>query len=87
MTTETSESSNIDDIKKYNVEQFCEYLAMKFDKDMVESFRFNKISGSVFLQLSEEQIGKMFKAIGDVVQLLNLKTEFLVRANIYIAVY
>jgi len=86
MTTETSESSNIDDIKKYNVEQFCEYLAMKFDKDVVESFRVNKISGSVFLQLSEEQIGKMVKAIGDVVQLLNLKTEFLVRAK-HIAVY
>ena len=54
---------------------------MKFDKDVVESFRVNKISGSVFLQLSEEQIGKMVKAIEDVVQLLNLKTEFLVRAK------
>ena len=86
MTTETSESSNIEDIKKYNVEQFGEYLATKFDKDVVESFRVNKISGSVFLQLSEEQIGNMVKSIGDVVQLLNLKTEFLVRAK-YIAVY
>ena len=67
MMMETSESFNITDIKKYDVKQFCEYLATKFDKDVVKCFRVNKISGSVFLQLLEKQIGKMVKTIGDVV--------------------
>lgn len=65
--------------RAFSVEQFSEYLAVKFDNDVVESFRANKISGSIFLQLSEEQIGKLVSAIGDVVEISNLQAKVLVR--------
>ena len=71
-------SSDTEDIRKLNVEQFCDYLVLKFDNDVVESFRANKITGSVFLQLTEEHIGKIVTALGDVVQLINLRTKILV---------
>ena len=71
-------SGDTEDIRKLNVEQFCDYLALKFANDVVESFRANKITGSVFLHLTEEHIGKIVTALGDVVQLTNLWTKILV---------
>ena len=73
-----STSDTREDVTELNVHQFCEYLAAKFDTDVVESFRSNKISGSIFLRLSEEQLGKMVTAIGDVVQLSTLQAKILV---------
>jgi len=73
-------SGDTEDIRKLklNVEQFCDYLVLKFANDVVESFRTNKITGSVFLQLTEEYIGKIATALGDVVQLTSLRTKILV---------
>ena len=39
------------------------------DEEVSAAFKKNKISGSVFLRLSEGQLGRMVEAIGDVVEL------------------
>ena len=58
-----------------DVTQFCDYIAENFDEEVSDSFKRNKISGSVFLRLSEGQLGRMVEAIGDVVELQSLQSK------------
>ena len=64
-------------IPKLDVNNFCEFLKTRFDEDVSESFRANKISGDCFLKLTEEQIGKMVTAVGDIVELMALQSRLL----------
>ena len=59
-----------------SVDEFGDYLLEKFDEDVVEIMKKNKISGATFLKLSERQIESMIPAVGDVVELLDLQTKF-----------
>ena len=61
-------------IPKMSVEEFCEYLSVKFEEDVIESLRKNKISGKSFMKLSEQQLERLVVAIGDVVELQALQT-------------
>lgn len=56
-------------IPTFSVEEFSSFLAEGFDEDVADTFEKNKISGSLFLKLSEDQLGRMVEAIGDVVNL------------------
>lgn len=60
-------------IPELSVHDFCEFLSKDFDDEVVESFRRNKISGGNFLKLTEEQLGKIVSAIGDLVELQSLQ--------------
>lgn len=67
----------MEEISTYSVGEFSEYLAKHFDQEVVSAFEKNKISGSLFLRLSESQIGRMVEAIGDVVELQTLQYKIL----------
>ena len=54
---------------------FMAVLSTRFDEVVTESFRMNKISGHCFMKLSEQQMGRIVTAIGDVVELLDWSTE------------
>ena len=58
----------------FSTDELCSFLAETFDEDVTESFRKNKITGSTFMKLSEQQIEKMVTAIGDVVELRALQS-------------
>ena len=58
-----------------SVAEFSEYLLNKFDEDVVNIIKNNKISGSIFLKLTECQLEQMIPAIGDVVELMGLQEE------------
>jgi len=60
-----------DTVQVMSVTAFAEYLQRRFDEDVVDVMK-SKISGSVFLKLSERQIECMIPAMGDVVELVAL---------------
>ena len=48
------------------VEGMCERLAKEFDSEVVETFRTNKIDGSVFIELEESDMKELgIVALGD----------------------
>ena len=61
-------------IPTFSVREFSDFLAENFDDEVADSFKQNKISGSLFLKLSEDQLGRMVQAIGDVVNLTSLQS-------------
>lgn len=61
-------------IPEFSVKEFCNFLAKKFDKEIADTFEKNKISGSIFLKLSENQLERMVEAMGDVVSLQSLQS-------------
>lgn len=68
-----AEGMDVKTIPKLTVEEFGEFLSAKFDHDVIESLRVNKVSGGTFMKLNEQQIGWMVTAIGDVVELIELQ--------------
>ena len=68
-------------IPSLNVFEFCDFLSTRFDEVVTESFRMNKISGHCFMKLSEQQMGRMVTAIGDVVELLELQSRVIKLLN------
>lgn len=60
-------------VNDMTVNEFSDFLADRFDKDVVDVMKRNKIAGSTFLKLSEMQIERMIPAIGDVVELRELQ--------------
>ena len=61
-------------IPTYSVKEFADYLADHFNAEIADSFEKNKISGRLFLKISEAQIEKMVEALGDVVELQSLQS-------------
>ena len=59
------------------VNQFADFLADRFDEDVVNVMKKNKIAGSTFLKLSEVQLERMIPAIGDVVELRELQIKII----------
>lgn len=57
-----------------SVAQFSDFLSNRFEEDVVDIMKKNKIAGATFLKLSERQIERMVPAIGDVVELRELQT-------------
>ena len=47
---------NIKNLGSLSVYEFAEFPGKKFDEDVVEAFRKNKISGSIIQLMSEEKI-------------------------------
>ena len=68
-------------IPSLNVFEFCDFLSTRFDEVVTESFRMNKISGHCFMKLSEQQMGRIVTAIGDVVELLDLQSRVIKLLN------
>ena len=66
---------NVKELGSLSVCEFAEFLGTKFDEDVVEAFRRNKISGSIFQLMSEEQITSLVTAIGDIIELQQLQKE------------
>ena len=66
---------NIKELGSLSVCEFAEFLGTKFDEEVVEAFRRNKISGSIFQLMSEEQITSLVTAIGDIIELQQLQKE------------
>lgn len=64
-------------IPNFSVTEFAAFLATRFNLDIAEEFERNKMSGSVFLKLSENQIEKMVPAIGDIVELQSLQSRII----------
>ena len=56
-------------IPNFSVQEFSSFLAEKFDEGIAAEFEKNKISGPLFLNLTENHLGKMVSAIGDIVEL------------------
>ena len=70
-------------IPTLSVLEFCDFIAERFDDDIADAFRANKIAGSTFLKLSDDHMGKMVAAIGDVIELQALQSKVLeVRAQV-----
>ncbi len=61
-------------IPKFTVDELGEFLSSKFDDDVIESLHANKVSGGTSMKLTEQQIGRMVTAIGDVVELMALQS-------------
>lgn len=61
-------------IPTLSTKDFSIYITETFDADIGESFLNNKISGSLFLKLSESQIVRMVPALGDVIELQSLQS-------------
>ena len=61
-------------IPTFSVKELSEFLAVHFNVEIADSFE-NKISGPLFLKLSEDQIGRMVEAIGDIVELQSLQSK------------
>ena len=56
-------------LPNFSVKELSDFLAKAFNQDIADSFEKNKISGPLFLKLSENQFGKIVEAIGDVIEL------------------
>ena len=67
----------MENISTYSVGEFSDYLLEHFDPEVAAVFEKNKISGSSFMKLSENQIGRMVEAIGDIVELQSLQYRIL----------
>ena len=65
------------EIPEFSVQELGDFLADRFSESISEEFVKNKISGSVFLKLTESQLEKMVTAIGDVVELQSLQKRVL----------
>lgn len=61
-------------IPTFSVKELSDFLAEKFNQDIADSFERNKISGPLFLKLSENQLEKIVEAIGDVIKLQSLQS-------------
>ena len=62
-----------DTVHSMSVEDFASFLHDRFDEDVIDVMKKNKIAGTTFLKLSERQIEKMIPAIGDVVELMEMQ--------------
>lgn len=62
-----------DTVPTMSVGDFAAFLSEKFDEDVVEVMKKNKIAGATFLKLSERQMENMVSAVGDVVELKELQ--------------
>lgn len=51
-------------MNRYSLKELASFVSEKFDQDIADAFEKNKISGQLFLKLSEAQIGRMVPAIG-----------------------
>ena len=45
--------------------EFCEFLKTMFDQEVVETLEKTKISGFVFLLMSDQQLSSLVPALGD----------------------
>ena len=68
-------------IPSLNVFEFCDFLSTRFEEDIVELFRMNKVSGRCFMKLTEQQMGRIVTAIGDVVELMDLQSRVIKLLN------
>ena len=68
-------SPDVKELQCLSVSEFSEFLATKFDDDVVQAFEKNKISGSVFLLMTDNKIGSLVPAIGDVILLQQLQRD------------
>ena len=59
---------NSSSVHTMSVTQFADYLSDKFDEDVIDVMKRNKISGATFLKLSEKQLEKIIPAVGDIVE-------------------
>ena len=59
-----------------SVPQFSEFIASKLDDEVGDVFQKNKISGSIFLLMSEAQISALVPAISDVITLKQLQAAY-----------
>ena len=66
---------HVKELQCLSVSEFSEFLATKFDDDIVQAFEKNKISASVFLLMTDNQIGSLVPAIGDVILLHQLQRD------------
>ncbi len=71
---EMAEGVNEKAIPKLTVDELGQFLSSNFDADVIDSLRANKVSGGIFMKLTEQQIGRMVTAIGDVVELMALQS-------------
>ena len=60
-------------LPNFSVKELSDFLTKAFNQDIADSFEKNKISGPLFLKLSENQFGKIVEAIGDVIELQSLQ--------------
>lgn len=60
-------------VHSMSVGEFASFLYDRFDEDVVDVMKNNKITGATFLKLSERQMEKMIPAIGDVVELMEMQ--------------
>jgi hypothetical protein len=61
-------------IPNFSVKEFASFLAERFEECVSQQFEENKICGSIFLKLTEDQIGRMVDCIGDLVELQSLQS-------------
>lgn len=69
-------SVEVNDLSTMSVSQLSTFISTKLDEEVGEMFLKNKISGSIFLLMSEEQIAQLVPAIGDVIMLQQLQTTY-----------
>ena len=66
----------MDSICSMDIIEFCTYLADKnFDEDIVQKFSKNKICGSTFLNLTEDDLKDLLPVIGERVRVRQLLKE------------
>lgn len=58
-----------DSVKAMSVDEFADFLSLRYDGDVVVIMKSNKISGPTFLKLPERHIEKNIPAVGDVIEL------------------
>ena len=58
-------SSSASAIESFTVEEFGSFLSDKnVDKEVIDSFRRNKVSGAAFLMLTERDINELVPSVG-----------------------
>ena len=64
---------DVKELQHLTVEEFSEFLETRFDDEVAGAFYKNKISGEIFLLMTENQITSIVPAIGDVIKLRQLQ--------------
>ena len=67
---EMAENPEVKEVESLTVSEFLE---TKVDQEVVETLEKNKISGSIFLLMSDQQLSSLVPAIGDLISLQQLQ--------------
>jgi hypothetical protein len=64
---------SVKELSNLSTEEFADYLEKEYDDEVSEIFKKNKIDGSVFMLMNENQLSALVPAVGDVIRFQELQ--------------